>query len=534
MATTALGRLTLDLAVRLSDFTDGMTRAQRETADATRNMGESVTEFKDTLLDSLGGTPIGSAIDGLTSKLGSITDAFGAGGLAGAAKVGGLAIAGAFIGATTAIVSMAIETSKTDAQLERLAKRGNTTTANLQILTAATASYGLEMEGVGDILADAQEKLGEFSATGGGGLADTLELLGKYTKMTEAELEKFGKGLSTMDSVDAIQAVVDKMERAGATAQEVRFVTESLASGLGDIIPLWDQGGESLARYGEELDRAGVIRTRESIEQSKILANQMNLTTLKMDGLKNQLVTATLPAISGLIDYMSGATDASKTAGNNLAGVGSIANGVAKFIIGLSTTFQILGKSIAATAVNMMSFFKLGYNAVTNPMGIFSHIDRYREDVSNVWGFLAEDIHNALMAGGAAIDRIENPIKLAAGAGNNLSTSKPSTISNLEESKDKSGSKSGKTATSNNLITNKAVADAILEGAKKLGVNPNDLAAVISFETAGSFKTSAKNPTSSATGLIQFMEGSDNKKDGKYYGHTRNEFANLSPARQME
>ena len=534
MATTALGRLTLDLAVRMSEFSDGLTRAQRETEDATRQMGESVTDFKDTLLESLSGSPIGGAIDGLTSRLGSITNAFGSGGLAGAAKVGGIAIAGAFVGATAAIVSMALETAEADRQLERLAKRGNTSTANLQILAAAAASYGLEMEGVGDILADAQEKLGEFSATGGGGLMDTLELMGKYTKMTEAELEQFGRGLSTMDSVDAIQAVVDKMEAAGATTQEVRFVTESLASGLGDIIPLWDESGAALSKYEEELNRAGVIRTKESMEQSKILANQINLTTLKMDGLKNQLVTATLPALSGLVDYMSGATDASKTAGNNLAGVGSIANGVAKFIIGLSTTFQILGKSIAATAVNMMSFFKLGFNAVTDPMGIFSHIERYREDVSNVWGFLADDIHNALMAGGAAIDRIENPIKLAAGAGNNLNSKLTTAPSNIEADKDKAGSKGAKGAKSTEIITNKAVADAILAGAKKLGVNPNDLAAVISFETGGSFKTSAKNPTSSATGLIQFMEASDGKKDGKYYGHTRNEFASLSPARQME
>ena len=126
MATTALGRLTLDLAVRMSEFTDGLDRAARETADATREMGESVTEFKDTLLESLSGSPIGGAIDSLTDKLGSITDAFGSGGLAGAAKVGGIAIAGAFVGATTAIISMAIETSKTDAQLERLAKKVTT------------------------------------------------------------------------------------------------------------------------------------------------------------------------------------------------------------------------------------------------------------------------------------------------------------------------------------------------------------------------------------------------------------------------
>lgn len=84
-----------------------------------------------------------------------------------------------------------------------------------------------------------------------------------------------------------------------------------------------------------------------------------------------------------------------------------------------------------------------------------------------------------------------------------------------------------------NLIP-KAVSDAILAGAKELGVNPNDLAAVISFETGGTFSTNSRNPTSSATGLIQFMDGSDGKNDKKYYGHTRDEFGSMLPLQQMD
>lgn len=76
-------------------------------------------------------------------------------------------------------------------------------------------------------------------------------------------------------------------------------------------------------------------------------------------------------------------------------------------------------------------------------------------------------------------------------------------------------------------------AAAIAKVAKNIGVNPNDLAAVISFETGGTFSQSAKNPSSSATGLIQFMKGSGGTK-GKYYGMSRNDFANLSFDEQMK
>ena len=69
--------------------------------------------------------------------------------------------------------------------------------------------------------------------------------------------------------------------------------------------------------------------------------------------------------------------------------------------------------------------------------------------------------------------------------------------------------------------------------ARNIGANPNDLAAVISFETVGTFSPSIKNPHSSATGLIQFMEYTDGRKDGLYFGMTRDQFGALSFERQM-
>ncbi len=78
------------------------------------------------------------------------------------------------------------------------------------------------------------------------------------------------------------------------------------------------------------------------------------------------------------------------------------------------------------------------------------------------------------------------------------------------------------------------VKKSILWGANELGINPNYLASVISFETGKTFSTNARHPKTSATGLIQFMEDADGKYDGKYYGMTRNQFGALPPMEQME
>jgi hypothetical protein len=46
----------------------------------------------------------------------------------------------------------------------------------------------------------------------------------------------------------------------------------------------------------------------------------------------------------------------------------------------------------------------------------------------------------------------------------------------------------------------------VIEVCKKLGINPDHLMMAMYKETAGTFSPSIKNPTSSASGLIQFME----------------------------
>lgn len=91
--------------------------------------------------------------------------------------------------------------------------------------------------------------------------------------------------------------------------------------------------------------------------------------------------------------------------------------------------------------------------------------------------------------------------------------------------------KSGKLFRNKHFTDEKA--QIIAETAQRLGMNPNDLAAVISFETSGTFSPSKRNPSSSATGLIQFMAGSGGTR-GKYYGMSRDQFGNLSFAEQMK
>lgn len=341
MATTALGRLTLDLAVRLSEFSEGMSRAERETQDRTDNMSASVSKFKDTLTESLSGTPIGSAVDSLVNKLGDVKEAFGDNGISGAAKVGAAAVITSVVAIGAGLVTLTLQAAESDKQLALMAARANTTVKEIQVLSYASSQLGIEQDKLVDILADVKEKLGEFSLTGGGGAADFFETLENNTKMSKEEIEAFSKQLNSVSGSEALQLINDKMVELNLSATESRFIYESLGSDLTDLMGIYRNGGEDLRVYEEALYRAGVLRTEEAIEQSRILSAQTEASKLQFQGLQNELTSHTAPAINAVANYFSDASRKATGFGASALNVGSVISGVAKVIIGFASVVNM-------------------------------------------------------------------------------------------------------------------------------------------------------------------------------------------------
>jgi hypothetical protein len=358
MAAASLGRLTLDLAVKLGSFEQGMTQAERKTKDTTEKMGKAFGGFKSQVADALGGTQIGSIVDSFNAKIGS---------LKGGAMVAGAAFAGMAVGgiavAFGALSKLAIDTAKADAQLLVLANRANTSAENFQILQHAASGLGVTQDQLGSILADVQEKLGEFSATSGGGAADFFDALKNNTKMTEDQIKSFGKTLQGKDGIEAIQILNDKMDELGVTSQERRFIFESLASDLAHLAPIFAENGDLLEKYGDALRDAGVIKSGEALEQSKLLAAQTESVRMRFDGLKSQLAEQMMPALNSLLShFIDGATKGGQF-GGVIKSVGIIAKGVGIVIIGLAASIEVMikiiagfidqAKNVAKTAMNV-------------------------------------------------------------------------------------------------------------------------------------------------------------------------------------
>lgn len=343
MASSSLGTLTLDLAVRLSEFTDGLTRAERQARDSASNISDSVSELRDNIADDI-------------SKI--------SGSFAGMA-IGSLAVAAG------AMAAFAIETAKADVQLGIMAGTANTSLKSFQVLTHAAAGFGVEQEALAAILADTQEKLGEFSATGGGGAADFFEALQNNTKMTDEEIRNLGKTLQGKDGVEAIQLLKDKMDELGATSQEQRFMFESLAGDLGNLMPLFANGGIILEEYGVQLEDAGVIKTAAAIEESRRLAAQTQAIQTQFDGLKTQLVAQTIPALSTLIDYFSEGSKQGRGFKNEVNGVGEAVRITTGFIIGLAASVNIIAQSFQAVGAQMRNIGQT-YTAFVEADGVIA------------------------------------------------------------------------------------------------------------------------------------------------------------------
>lgn len=338
MATNSLGTLTLDLAVRLSEFTDGLTQAERQARDSASNISSSVSELRDNIADDI------SRISG---------------------SFAGMAV-GAVAVAAGAMAMLAIETAKADVQLGIMAGTANTSLKSFQVLTHAAAGFGVEQEALAAILADTQEKLGEFSATGGGGAADFFEALQNNTKMTDEEISNLGKTLQGKDGVGAIQYLKDELDALGATSQEQRFIMESLAGDLGNLMPLFANGGAILEEYGVQLTDAGVIKTQAAIDQSRILAAETQAIQTKFEGAKTQLVAEMIPALGTLATYFSEGTKKGSGFREEVSNIGKAVNVTAAMIVGLASgvgIFSSVMQQFSMQAGNLGQTVEDFYNA---------------------------------------------------------------------------------------------------------------------------------------------------------------------------
>lgn len=361
---TKLGTLTLDLIAKIGNFTGPIKDAEKQTESSFTNMRKHVNTY-------------------------------------------GLAVAGAAAGAVTALAAMALETANQAAELEVFAFRANTTTQEFQKMAVGAAAFGVEGDKLSDMMKDFNEKMGELTAIGAGGGVDFFEKIAMKTEGSSEAAKKLILDMQKLSGPEALQMYVDKLEEAGVTQEQMSFYLESMASDLTDLYPLLANGGEGLRLYGDMAERAGIIMTDQTKEAALALKDQVYMLDLQLQGAKNQLMQAVIPAFVDVADAFFGGSEQGLQFSEVADGIADSLRFVAKMAIGVVTNIQLAGKAMGAMGAvygsiqSNKDWYELG------PLGYAKAMFDARGEIASIGKSYVSDANEMLLAAGEKMDAID-------------------------------------------------------------------------------------------------------------------------------
>ena len=362
---TKLGTLTLDLIAKIGNFTGPIKDAEKQSKLSFENMRKHVNTY-------------GAAIIGIAAS------------------------------GATALAGMALQTANQAAELEQFALRANTTTQEFQKMAVGAAAFGIEGDKLSDMMKDFNEKLGELTAVGAGGGVDFFEQIAMKTEGTSEAAKKLILDMQKLSGPEALQLYVNKLEEAGVTQQQMSFYLESMASDMTDLIPLLVNGGEGMRLYGDMAERAGIIMTDETIEAAKTLKDQVYMLDLQMQGAKNQLMQAVIPAFVDIAEAFFGGSEQGLQFTEVANGVAKILKGVAATAIGAVTAIQLVGKALGGMAAIGGAIWSETDWYEMNPIGLAKAAYEARGEIAALTSEIKTDMHETVMGAANRLDKMWN------------------------------------------------------------------------------------------------------------------------------
>ena len=362
---TKLGTLTLDLVTKIGNFIGPIKDGEKQVKVSFENMRQHVNTY-------------------------------------------GAALVAMGAGAVTALAGMAYSTSEQAVELEKFAFRANTTTQEFQKMAAGAGAFGIEQDKLSDMMKDFNEKLGELTAIGAGGGVDFFEQIAMKTEGSSEAAQQLILDMQKLSGPEALQMYVNKLEEAGVTQQQMSFYLESMASDLTDLYPLLANGGEGLKLYADMAERAGIIMTDQTIESAKALKDQVYMLDLQMQGAKNQLMQAVIPAFVDIAEAFFGGSEQGVQFEEVAEGISKTLKVLASIAIGAVTAIQLVGKALGGLAAiggavwNETDWYEM------NPIGIAKAAYEARGEIAALTSEIKGDMHETVMGAADRLDKLWN------------------------------------------------------------------------------------------------------------------------------
>ncbi|AUR94746.1 coil containing protein [Vibrio phage 1.198.A._10N.286.54.F4] len=204
----------------------------------------------------------------------------------------GMVAVGAAVAATTIAISAQVVAT------DNLRRVSGLSIDQFEASAFAAQQYGLGVEQLGDAFKDTSERIGDFIATGGGALQDFADVMGYTSEQTL----NFAKEVEGLSGKDVLIRMVDELESAGASTEEMSFALEGMASDLTLLLPLLQNGGKEFDRLSQAMDSLTIPLDQEDIDTFRGLNEAVGLATGAMGSLLNEAVLPLVKPITELAE----------------------------------------------------------------------------------------------------------------------------------------------------------------------------------------------------------------------------------------
>ena len=307
------------LSANTQKYLNDINKAQNESNSKFNAMGKKAQEFGNGVSNAFSSPQ--SAISGFLTRLGPV-----------GMVAGGVAVA--LGGMTLAAMKSGQAVMATQKQLEALSKTSGMSIEEMNKQAIAASTFGIEMDKLGDILKDVNDKTGDYLSTGGGGLADYFDVIKGKINRTADDF----RGLGSMEVLKMVQADLDDV---GASAAQQTFVLESLASDASKLGPLLRMNEQEIKNM---LD--GYAVQRATLSQGTI--NDIQKTQNNIDMLQNNFNAALSESFKGLTSL---AGEMSKSISDTMYNISQSAKGQ-----NVAAKFHSDGKVDANNAADIIEF----------------------------------------------------------------------------------------------------------------------------------------------------------------------------------
>ncbi|MCR3907557.1 hypothetical protein NUK47_02085 [Aeromonas hydrophila] len=259
------------LSANTQKYINDINKAKRESINKFDAMGKKAQEFGDGVSNAFNSPQ--SAIQGFLTRLGPVGMVAGGAAVA----IGGMSLAA--LKAGQAVMG-------TQKQLEALSKTSGMSIEDMNKQAIAASTFGIEMDKLGDILKDVNDKTGDYLSTGGGALQDYFYTISGKINRTADDF----RGLGSMQILKMVQQDLDDV---GASAAQQTFVLESLASDASKLGPL-------LRMTQQDIDNMLTTYATKRATLSQDTINDIQATQNNIDMLQSNFNTALAESFRGL------------------------------------------------------------------------------------------------------------------------------------------------------------------------------------------------------------------------------------------